>query len=101
MRSSRAALFVARLSLSSLVIAISSASCKQPVALPDSDAPMPCASDRDCPGLACGPCSTGASVTYRAQYQECVVNPCTVNRPTDRGAGATAVCGVTHTCVVR
>lgn len=59
---------------------------------PPSDAPMPCQTDKDCPGLACGPCTPGKVVTEKNSSFDCKMNPCEV---------AGAVCSAEHICVVR
>lgn len=53
--------------------------------------PVTCTTDADCPGLACGPCQSGAVVTRFFTSINCMRNPC---------PGSTATCrnGV---CVVR
>lgn len=43
---------------------------------PISDEPIPCQSDADCPGMACGPCSPGKVVTEREVKVDCKTNPC-------------------------
>lgn len=58
---------------------------------PDPESPFACTSDRDCPGLACGPCVPGEVVKHRDVMINCYRNVC---------PGTSAVCrgGV---CVVR
>lgn len=43
---------------------------------PISDEPIPCQTDADCPGIACGPCSPGKIVTEREVKRDCKTNPC-------------------------
>jgi hypothetical protein len=51
-----------------------------------------CKADRDCPALACGPCTPGTPITEDiAHGPECAVNPC---------LNAKAVCNAQHVCVV-
>lgn len=58
---------------------------------PLSDAPVSCASDKDCNPAPCGPCGAGTPITRAMMQQECVVNPC---------SETSAVCSV-HACVVK
>lgn len=56
------------------------------------DAPMPCETDKDCPPIACGPCTPGEVLTDENSAFDCKMNPC---------VGGGAVCGADKVCVVR
>lgn len=58
---------------------------------PSPSPPVTCASDADCPRLACGPCQSGDVVTRFFTSINCMRNPC---------PGSTAVCR-SGVCVVR
>ena len=58
---------------------------------PGSNVPVACATDADCPRLACGPCQSGEVVTRFITSINCFRNPC---------PGSTAVCR-NRICVVR
>ena len=59
---------------------------------PDPSSAVACTRDSDCSPGPCGPCEAGATITYAARMQECVVNPC---------PGKQAFCAPDHTCVIR
>jgi hypothetical protein len=54
--------------------------------------PIPCETDKDCPPIACGPCTPGTPVTTANSGFDCKVDPCI-----DGGA----VCSADEVCVVR
>jgi hypothetical protein len=51
---------------------------------------IPCKSDADCPGLACGPCTPGTPIPAGPR-PSCFMNPC---------LHASSVCNAKHICVV-
>jgi hypothetical protein len=57
-----------------------------------SDEPLECRTDKDCPVMACGPCTPGSPITH-AMYPgpSCAVNPC---------LDASAVCNAQHRCEI-
>lgn len=59
---------------------------------PGPDDPFPCQTDKDCPPIACGPCTPGTVLTEGNSGRSCVRNPC-------KPGGA--VCGADKVCVVR
>jgi len=74
-------------------MAVSAADVKAPKDGPStSDAPLECRSDKDCPVMACGPCTPGTPITH-AMYPgpSCAINPC---------LDASAVCSAQHHCEI-
>ena len=81
----------------SLLATYAASVCAVEVAAPTqgpdvSDAPLECRSDKDCPVMACGPCTPGSPITH-AMYPgpSCAVNPC---------LDASAVCNAAHHCEI-
>ena len=57
-----------------------------------SDDPLDCQADKDCPVMACGPCTPGSPITHAMQFgPSCAVNPC---------LDASAVCNAQHHCEI-
>jgi len=81
-----------------LSVAYAATVCAVEVAAPPkqgpvaSDEPLECRSDKDCPVMACGPCTPGSPITH-AMFPgpSCAVNPC---------LDASAVCNAGHHCEV-
>jgi hypothetical protein len=76
--------------LAIVAIGASAAEKTSPNAPPD--AAVDCRSDKDCPVMACGPCTPGTPIT-KAMFPapECAVNPC---------LDASTVCNAQHHCEI-
>jgi hypothetical protein len=66
-----------------------------PSSRPNPADPIRCEHDTDCPGLACGPCTSGATVTQSYLGLSCFHDPCCNHPPC-----VSAVCK-NHICVVK
>jgi hypothetical protein len=81
-----------------LLAANAASACAVEVAAPPkpgpaaSDEPLDCESDKDCPVMACGPCTPGSPITHAMHPgPSCAVNPC---------LDASAVCNAQHRCEI-